>query len=105
MTMADACGETAAEYIWAYPRCAAGSPGRDDYPGVFGVLPRVGGCRDEVTPQQMQRCNVHCCSVGVDASIRPYNSTVTIHHFTLDNPSIPVYNKYNSKMYKGVTVL
>ena len=35
----------------------------------------------------------------------PYNATVTIHHFTLDNPSIPVYNKYNSKMYKGVTVL
>ena len=39
-------------------------------------------------------------------NVTPHNnSTVTIHHFTLDNPSIPVYNKYNSKMYKGVTVL
>ena len=44
-------------------------------------------------------------TLRADASIRPYNATVTIHHFTLDNPSIPVYNKYNSKMYKGVTVL
>ena len=40
-----------------------------------------------------------------DASIRPYNATVTIRYFSLDNPPNPVYNKYNSKMYKGVTVL
>ena len=58
----------------------------------------------------MQRALLFCrvdarIDPRADASIRPYNSTVTIHHFTLDNPSIPVYNKYNSKMYKGVTVL
>ena len=29
----------------------------------------------------------------------------TLHDFSLDNPPNPVYNKYNSKMYKGVTVL
>ena len=42
-------------------------------------------------------------------AVRPYTSSHirqhTLHDFSLDNPPNPVYNKYNSKMYKGVTVL
>ncbi len=38
--LADAAGETAAEYIWAYPPgVPLVAPGERSYAGVFGVLP------------------------------------------------------------------
>lgn len=85
--MTDACGQTAAEYIWAYP------------PGVPLVAPG-----EEITPEFLTACReLEAAGTRLHHSVCKGSTKIAV--LWLDKFPDTVYNKYNSKMYKGVTVL